>query len=198
MSSKNKVKKSLSAHTAFLYALIYIISSFIVFLGLYIIIKVNLDKEIKSSLIEDAEELVMVLEAEGADKLFKEIHYEAYEYGLENSFFRIFSPDAEIIAESDISEWDRLETDEDLVRKLSAGKIGAYQISYFSLPEKKYKIAAIYAYLGSDFVLQIGLVMEKISVFLALIRNTYLLLVVIVFFHSIYSSFYYKTCTSGS
>ena len=186
MFSGSNAKKSLAANTAFLYALVYIISSFMVFLGLYIIIKINLDNEIKTNLIEDAEELVMVLEEEGIEKLYKEIHYEAYEYGTENSFFRIFSPDAELLAESDIDEWENLEVDEDLIRALSSEKKGSYKISYFTLPEKKYKIIAIYSHLGSGYIIQIGLLMEKISVFLSLIRNTYIFLVVMIIFLTAY------------
>ncbi len=186
MFSGSNAKKSLAANTAFLYGLVYIISSFTVFLGLYIIIKINLDNEIKNSLIEDAEELVMVLEEEGIEKLYKEIHYEAYEYGTENSFFRIFSPGAELLAESDIDEWENLEVDEDLIRALSSEKKGSYKISYFTLPEKKYKIIAIYSHLGSGYIIQIGLLMEKISVFLSLIRNTYIFLVVMIIFLTAY------------
>ena len=186
LSNKPEKRKSLTFRIALYYALIYIASTYLAFTGFYMIIRTTLIKEINEDIIGDVRELEILLEDEGFESLVKEINDEAEADGIENTFSRIYTHKGQILAETDLEHWKGLEIDNDIIRDISSGEKESYRILFFTLPDKEYKICTIYSLLGTDYIVQLGLVLESTSVFLSLIKNTFVILVVIIVFFSVF------------
>ena len=180
--SKRVLRKSLSFRIAFLYACLYIVSSFLAFAGFYLIISSVLNEEINDDLVSDVRELELLLEDEGFEQLVDEINHEAQADGFENAFFRILSLEGELLEASSLEEWEGLPLDQQVIRDLaeSPGSADNFRIVSFSMDRKEYQVRTIYSLIASDYILQIGLTLEENSLFLALLRNTFFLLILVI------------------
>jgi len=161
-----------------LYAFMYIVSSFIAFLVFYTFITSYLYGKNNEDMKSDIIEFKILYEDEDLEEIEEEIEDEAEADGIENTYFRLFTFDGELIYSSDLEEWDSLDVNEDAINSIRNGE--EFSLSYFYLDEKEYEISSIYGYIDDNIILEIGEILEEHAVFIILLRNVFLLLSAIV------------------
>jgi two-component system OmpR family response regulator len=67
---------------------------------------------------------------------------------------------------------------------------GGYFLTSFTLPDIDYEIRTIYGRISPDYILNMGKVLEKNTIFLTLIRNTFFLLTLIIVGISAFAGFF--------
>jgi signal transduction histidine kinase len=92
------------------YAVLFVMSSIVVFLFAYFTLTHSLQHRVDESLLNSADEFETIYRKEGLDALQSDFKIEAESEGLGRVFFRLLSPHMTVLASSDLSRWKGLDT----------------------------------------------------------------------------------------
>lgn len=164
------------------YAAVFCVSSFLtLFVCYYKISAIRLENT-DQELIGEYLEYHAILEQESFDQVLAELDIESEEEDLNSVFFRIFSPEGELIASTDMQSWGDVDISKTALKKLSPS--APYVLEMLELPHYPYKIRTIYGLLSPDKILQIGISLEENEKYLMIFRNMFLIIMVVIQFLS--------------
>ena len=152
------ISRTLAFRLTFMYAFIFTISFFGVFLGLYLIIASTIQGRTDQELLNELAELrsIYALKGEGSFKV--ELDIEAESDGVGKVFFRLLSPDASELVSSNMSTWRDAGVSRVALKRLAGG--AGHLFETLSLQGHPGKARILYGNLGPERILQIGQLLE--------------------------------------
>jgi heavy metal sensor kinase len=134
------------------YALLFSAVSLIVFGITYITLSTSLTKRMDDALIEKVKEVEILYRTRGIEALKEEFRREAESVGTQRVFFRLTTPEMEIIETSDMATWKDIHPSQ----KLGSLPNGAEMIESLTTHGKKYPVRVISRKIFDGKIIQIG------------------------------------------
>jgi heavy metal sensor kinase len=158
---------TLSFRLTLWYAGIFTLSSFAVFLILFLSVESLIYGRMDKELAEDAEEFSSVLNSEGNAALINEVLEEAETEDTEEIFYRLIRADGSEIVASDMSSWENIPP----VPVIRLGNEPVFET--ISLPGKPYNIRVIYVKIAPDIIFHAGILLESESRIMAIFKEVF-------------------------
>ncbi|MGK2945785.1 MAG: HAMP domain-containing protein, partial [Desulfuromonadales bacterium] len=143
----------LAVRLTLLYTLLFSLLALVVFSLVYHNLKADLIARVDAGLFNDGQELAAIYQQGRLADLFSEIHTEAAEEGVENAFYRVYSPEHQLIQTSDLTAWDGLPTRS---RLLDDPEETRYETTILS---DQREARLLFRDLGDGYILQIGVLL---------------------------------------
>ena len=175
-------RHSLLFRMAFSYAAVFCVSSFLTLAVCYYKISALRLENTDLELIGEFMEYQAILKQSGFDRILAELALENEEENVSNVFFRIFSPDGELIASSDMQSWGMVDISKAALEQLSSST--PYVLQMLELPHYPYKIRTIYGRLSPEKIFQFGFSLEENEKYLMIFQNMFLIIMAVIIFLS--------------
>ncbi len=160
------------------YAAIFFAFSIIAFIVTYFLVAAALHEEIDEDLKEDIGEFVAFMHAGGLERVKSEMLIETQGSESEQTFFRLWTANGNLLATSDLSTWSGLiEPTEILIRLRSNDKPVFITLK---LTHREYDTRSIYAVIGPDIVLEMGESLEDSVDFMKTLLKGFLMMCIAV------------------
>jgi len=147
------IRHTLALRLTLWYAGIFVVSSFLCFALVYVLIVSFIEGRTDDDLVSDVEEFAIFLESGGLERVIKQIEFDTYGDEANNVFYRLWTPDGRLI-ETDRSDWEGLELPRDALQTLE--QTGEPILETLSLPQRDDKVRAIIGLLAPGYILQTG------------------------------------------
>jgi signal transduction histidine kinase len=144
----------LAVRLTLLYTLLFSLLALVVFSLIYRSLEADLMARVDTGLFNDGHELAAIYQREGLAVLFSELHLEAAEEGIENAFYRVYSPGHQLAETSDLTAWDGLP-----IRSRLLDDPAATRYETIRLPGRSNKARLLFKDLGGGYILQIGVLL---------------------------------------
>jgi heavy metal sensor kinase len=149
----NKFRQSLAFRLTLLYAAMFALSSFVVFLIFYETIIFRIHTRVDSTLEAKMKKFSSLLASKGIGTLKEEIIAEAKSVGTNKIFFRLLTIEGNEMASSDLSLWYGIGISRSALKNLAEGRPVFENVK---LPGWEYKVRVLYGIVGPGMVMQIG------------------------------------------
>ncbi len=144
--------------------------SIVVFLIVYVSLLSHLREQTDNVLLNTAEEFAELYEDQGTQALQAEFKREAGSRGIKRVFFRLLSPDAKVLAASDLSRWDWLKTP---VPEAGPSAGDKPFFSTLSPPGREHRVRVITRPTIGGNVIEIGSTLESDEIMMERYRETF-------------------------
>jgi heavy metal sensor kinase len=149
----NNFKQSLAFRLALLYAAMFALSTFVVFLIFYEMIIIRVHTRVDSTLEAKMKKYSTLLASSGIGSIKEEITAEAKSVGTNKIFFRLLTIEGNELASSDLRSWDGVGISRIALKNLAEGRSVFESVKP---PDWKYKVRVLYGIVGPGMVMQIG------------------------------------------
>ena len=143
--------RSLASRLTLLYTLLFAVLSLLIFGIMNYNLKINLRDRIDLEFLGDGREFVEIFQQGGLKAVAEEIRLETEGEGVDQVFLRIYSPDLQIIAASDMQTWNDLPKDSPILKTLLSE-----QFDTVTLATHSGQARIFYQPLGNGYILQAG------------------------------------------
>jgi heavy metal sensor kinase len=161
------------------YTGIFSISSLTVFFAFFLMIRSVINEQRDNELLKDLKEFSFMMSTGGVNKIKQEMVWEAGSEGVQNVFLRIFSPNGEELAGTDMSSWQWVHEATRSLAQLKAGG-AAYVFETLNAPDQSHQVRVICGYIGNGVALQFGESLKDDRDFLKIYENVFTPMMVIV------------------
>ena len=157
------------------YAAIFLISSFVVFLAIYLSSISLIREDTDQGLLNELTEFSGLMASEDLDAVKKAALLEAESEGIDKMFYRIFTMRGDLLSASDMSYWGDIGIGRTPLKKLG-GSASATPHAFETLapPEHKHEARILYAIIGPETVLQIGFSLKESTQFFARLKKIFI------------------------
>ncbi len=146
----------LAVRLTLLYTLLFSLLALVVFSLIYRSLEADLMSRIDTLLLSDGQELAGVYRNEGLAVLFSEVHLEAAEEGTERAFYRVYSPERQLIETSDLTAWDGLPIRSSLLEDPAETR---FETIHFSGSRDRARL--LFQDIGDGYIVQIGFLLTQ-------------------------------------
>jgi signal transduction histidine kinase len=171
----NKITNTLAFRLTLWYTIIFVLSSFAVFLLLYLSISTAIHNDMDDHLLEEIKEAASFETMQGMDWVKSLSYAEIESEGAENIFYRILDLNGEELFSTNMSSWRDVGVGKSALKQLRKGTNHVFET--LSLPGRVYDVRIIYGHLTSEMILQIGKSFEEDMKFLGLFRRIGLIVI---------------------
>jgi signal transduction histidine kinase len=170
MSSRlSKIRKSsLSLRLTIYFAVFFTVASLLIFILAWLSISPGLLRDLDGFLSSEAKEVEVFWGRHGLEPLKISIREEAHSHGVSQVFFRLLSPQLNVLAYSDPRHWQELGFDTALISALSRGETA---LATVSLPAVGKEARAIYRRFNDNHVVQIVHIIALDELFMSFSRG---------------------------
>lgn len=182
MSLKKGVRlsHSLAFRLTLWYGVVFVLSTLVSFIVIYMILSTVLDTRTDQSLMKEFNELSSLKKLKGIEAVVTQMVLDAESEGVNKIFFRIASSGRKEVASSNLSSWRDAGVGKAALKKLEAGLTHVYET--IPLSGQPHKVRLFYGPLDSENILQIGRSLEDDENFMAIIRRIFALTGVVMMF----------------
>lgn len=174
---------TLSFRLAVIYAGIFALTSLLAFSVFYYRIHSLTMSQVDEELIEEVGEFAEISDEDGVEGVRGEMSLEIEEEDPKEIFLRLYSGDGKVLASTDLSSWGDLPVDREAIGSaLKRENV----LKTLKLPTRDYHARTIFASIGPELVLQIGMTLEDAEDYLQIFRNLFILLFLAVFLLSVF------------
>lgn len=175
-------KKTLIFHLTLLYALIFIVSTSITFLIFYLrIYSVTMDS-LDDELKEEVKSYISVMEDKGIEEVMNLVKEESQSGEHNEEFFRLVNFNGDTLISTDMSLWGSVKIEN--IQNLKSTDVG-FLFNTLEIPDLESDARIITAMIGNSLILQIGETLEEADEYLAIFRNLFFVLLLVLFFISV-------------
>ena len=170
MCSKKRIsiRSSLVYRLTLWYAGIFSLFFFLAFVVFYIAMTSAFLRTADNQLISEVTEFVSTLAVYGLASMKTTVRLESESEGIDRTFYRIFSPQGEVIAESDMRSWSQTDIKPHLASQVViSGKPVFDTLVYDKFP---YKARVVYASIGPEVIIQLGESMDEEAEFVRMVN----------------------------
>lgn len=173
------VTHTLSFRLTVWYAGIFLLSALVVLSVFYYRIYSTTMDGTDRELLEEIDELTELFVQKGFEQLKAEIFAESRSEGEDKIFFRILTPQGEMLATTDLQSWEKMDIPPNILRAVA----DQHQTHYRTLdiPNQTFHARTAYALIGPEHILQIGLSLEDKEEYLDVFKKLAWLLMIPVF-----------------
>ncbi len=143
--------KTLKGRLALWYTLLFALMALGVFAYIHTVLTHDLNSRIDEELIDDAKEIVLKFEGSGLQAAAEEIVLEVEGDDRQTVFYRIFSPELELLAVTDMDSWRQLGGPPE---KLPVP--GEFLLATLSVPGHEFEVRSIFHGMQGGYILQVG------------------------------------------
>ncbi|HNP52857.1 MAG TPA: HAMP domain-containing protein, partial [Nitrosomonas nitrosa] len=174
----NKFRRSLALRLTAWYAAIFFVFSIIAFIFTYFLVAAALQEKTDEDLEEDMGEFIAFMHAGGIERVKNEMILETQGREAEQTFFRLWTANGELLATSDLTEWSGLTEPIEILAQLRS--VNEPILLTIKLPHREYDVRSIYATIGPDVVLQMGESLEDNVDFMGTLLKGFLMMCAVV------------------
>jgi len=155
------------------YAGIFTLSSCVAFLLFYMLITSFMRDQTDQELLGQVNRFSTLLAAEGIDAVKSVALVEAQAAGEKKVFFRFLSLNGQVFSSSNMAYWKNIPVTERAIRELLHD--GRPVLETVTIQDRSDKVRILYAMINPSIILQVGLVMESYSRFLAAFKRIFII-----------------------
>jgi heavy metal sensor kinase len=155
------------------YAGIFTFSSFIAFLLFYMLITSFMRNQTDQELLGQVNRFSTLLSTEGIEAVKSVALVEAKAAGEKKVFFRFLSLDGQVFSSSNMVYWKNIPITEKVIRELLHGSRAVLET--VTIRDRPDKVRILCAMINPSIILQVGLVMESNSRFLAAFKGIFII-----------------------
>ncbi|MDY6839141.1 MAG: ATP-binding protein [Thermodesulfobacteriota bacterium] len=170
-----RLRHTLAFRLTVWYAGIFILSSFGGFLVFYLMNISLIQEATDQELLNERTEFATLLKSQGIDAVKTAAQLEAESEGVDRMFYRVLTLSGKLLCTSDMSSWGNLAVDSATLQGLSGGT--GYLLETMAMPEHQYDTRILYALIGPETVLQIGLSLEENAQFLKKFQRLFIVII---------------------
>lgn len=183
MSSKTKpgVLGTLAFRLTLYYAAVFTLSTLGVFVALYVLLSSDVQRRADQEQLNELREYSSLLSVKGLETLKTVMTLEAESEGIGEVFFRVLTPEGQVLASTNMASWGAIGVDGDVLKQLSAGADHVFVKP--ALPGREGNVRILYGILEPGKILQLGKSLAEETEFLRASRGIFgklLLLMVVV------------------
>jgi heavy metal sensor kinase len=153
------------------YAGIFTLSSLAAFVVFYFLVASLVQRHIDEEVSKEISEFSSLLAAKGVDAVKANVHFEAESSGVEKMFFRILSPDGDVLASSAMSSWSNVGARRAALKRLAGGEDRVFET--LTVPGQEHSIRVGYGVIGPGMIMQIGHSLGEIEDFMGIVRRIF-------------------------
>ncbi len=175
MSLRNPINflNTLSFRLTLWYAGIFTFSSCVAFLLFYMLITSFMRDQTDQELLGQVNRFSTLLATEGVEAVKSVALVEAKAAGEKKVFFRFLSLEGQVFSSSNMVYWKNIPVTEKAIRELLHS--GRPVLETLTIRDRPDKIRILYAMINPNIILQVGLVMESYSRFLAAFKGIFII-----------------------
>lgn len=178
LKNKCRLTRTLSFRLTLYYLIIFSLSILAGFFFFNYLLSSRLYDELDQDLTNEAKELSLLLERKGLHGVQTAMILEAESIGVEKLFARLMDMDGETIASTDNTHWG-IGPGRKAINSIAGGN--KFFFETISVPEREYKVRALYSRLGQNHILQLMISTEDISRFLSVFRHIFIIIMGLMF-----------------
>ncbi len=167
----NRMRHTLAFRLTLFYAGVFAVFSLAAGLILYLVIGSAIRENGNEDLMEDIAEFSIILSSKGIEEVKTEIVHEAESDGVEEVFLRLLTPTGEELAASDMSSWESIRKDMDVIRELSSHSDPVLKM--VEVPGHEYPVRTVSGAIGPGIILQMGESTEEDEEFMEMFRTIF-------------------------
>ncbi len=161
------------------YAAIFFVFSIIAFIVTYFLVAAALHEKTDEDLAEDMGEFAAFMHVGGLERVKSEMILETQGREAEQTFFRLWTANGDLLATSDLSAWSGLTVPTEILAQLRS--VNEPLLATIKLPQHEYAVRSIYALIGPDIVLEMGESLEENADFMGTLLQGFLMMCTAVF-----------------
>ena len=158
-------RQTLAFQLTLWYAAIFTVCSLLAFFFFYLKIASILRERTDEELLEDTEEFSVLLAEKGLEEVKRTMILEAKNDGEKEIFYRVLSPDGTVLGTSELFFWGELSINQPAVERITQD--GKPVFETLTIEGRQHRARTVYAPIGSNTILQIGISLEDNDEFLA-------------------------------
>jgi heavy metal sensor kinase len=166
-----RFRRTLAFRLTVWYAGIFTVSSLLAFFFFYLQIASILRERTDEELLDDVKDFSVLLAAKNIEEVKQMMVLEAKEDGEDEVFYRLLTPDGKESASSDLSSWGDLSVNRSALQRITKG--AKHEFETIAIQGQRHKARSVYASIGPDAILQIGMSLEDNDEFLAEFREIF-------------------------
>ncbi|HNP52831.1 MAG TPA: HAMP domain-containing protein, partial [Nitrosomonas nitrosa] len=174
----NKFRRSLALRLTAWYAAIFFVFSIIAFIFTYFLVAAALQEKTDEDLEEDIGEFIAFMHAGGLERVKSEMILETQGREAEQTFFRLWTANGDLLATSDLTAWSGLTEPTEILAQLRS--VNEPVLLTIKLSHREYDVRSIYATIGPDAVLQMGESLEDNADFMGTLLQGFLMMCAVV------------------
>jgi heavy metal sensor kinase len=155
------------------YAGIFTLSSCVAFLLFYMLITSFMREQTDLELLGQVNRFSTLLASEGVEAVKSVALVEAKAAGEKKVFFRFLSLDGQVFSSSNMVYWKNIPVTEKAIRELLHK--GRPMLETLTIQDRPDQVRILYAMINPNIILQVGLVMESYSRFLAAFKGIFII-----------------------
>jgi len=125
----------------------------------YVLMVSIVQERTDADLEEDIDEFAVLMQSGGLERVKAEMLLEAQGEEVNDVFLRLWTPNGDQIATTDLSSWPELGMPDG--RLLQLDSTGEPVLETLALPDREHKVRSVYGSIGPGLVLQIGESLEE-------------------------------------
>lgn len=166
----NNIFSTVTFRLTLWYSILLAALSLSVFVLVYIWMAISLQRNLDKVLLDDAKEFRLIYERDGIDSLKKEFQLEATCEGVKRVFFRMFSPQMEVLATSDMEHWKDIGSPPATLKSFSSNK---ELLTAVSMPGYEHKVRVIYEKTADGNIIEAGHTLRDNDALMTRYRQTF-------------------------
>ncbi len=175
MSSRKPIEflNTLAFRLTLWYAGIFTLSSCVAFLFFYFLITSFMRDQTDQELLGQVNRFATLMNTEGVEAVKSVALVEAKAAGEKKVFFRFLSLDGQVFSSSNMVYWKNIPVTEKAIRELLHS--GRPVLETLTIQDRPEQVRILYAMINPRIILEVGLVMESYSRFLAAFKGIFII-----------------------
>ena len=167
----HRLRRTLAFRLTISYAAIFTVSSLLAFFFFYLQIASILRERTDEDLLDDVQEFSALFDEKGIEEVKRTMILETKSDGEKDVFYRLLSADGKSLDSSELFLWGELKVNHSALQQLVRETKPVFET--LTIEGRRHQARSIYALLGPDTILQIGLSLEDDDEFLAEFRQIF-------------------------
>ena len=159
------IRQTLAFRLTLWYAAIFTVSSLLAFFVFYLKIASILGERTDEELLEDTEEFAVLLSEKGLEEVKRTMILEAKNDGEKEIFYRLLSSDGKVLGSSELFFWGELSVNQPALERITQDAKPVFET--LTIEGRRHTARTVYAPIGPNSILQIGMSLEGNDEFLA-------------------------------
>ncbi len=172
------LRHTLALRLTLWYAGIFVVSSILAFALVYVLMVAVVQERTDEDLRDDIAEFAAFTQSGGLERVKTEMMLETQGQEASDVFLRLWTPDGQPLATTDLSSWSGLDVPRQALQALS--RDGEPTLQTLTLPQREHKVRRISGTIAPGVVLEIGQSLEEDEEFLSALRNGFLVMLAAV------------------
>ena len=174
----DRFKHSLALRLTAWYAGIFVFISCVAFVLAYFSIVAILQTQMDEDLADDIDEFTALMGSGGIERVKKEIILETQGKEAQQAFFRLWTNQGDLLATSDLTAWPELHNPTDILKQVQDSRQPV--LITLQSEQHEYSARSIFAFIGSDTILQIGESLEESEDLMEALLYGFLVMLIVV------------------